>query len=375
MAIIKLGKIDKNLIPIIVSCVISFLSWLLTKIEDSKLFSHPILVNIISAFPKLFVVIPIIKDKISSYKKKQQKSSNNIELIYTDPKIDVTKGRGKYLILSSTIYFIQGIIVIYTNNIKSKNSWIWDILILSLLYYLVFKSKLYLHHYLSIILIILTGIILDLVTGNLQEDIKNNFPFFLLRFLRQILYSSCNIINKYLLYKKYSSVYEITLFNGIINLILLGIFYIINYYYLDIDNFGQYFSDFSVLEFFICLGLVVTQFGLYIGTLVTNKNNTPCHIFIISVFGQFANYLNFSSYSIAAFISLIFIFFMTLVFIEVIEINLWGLDKNTKRNIASRAEKEPSGIDLINITDENEEHEENDIDEKDKNNNSNSFYD
>ena len=364
MAIIKLGKIDKNLIPIIVSCVISFLNRLLTKIEDSKLFSHPILVNIISAFPKLFVVIPIIKDKISSYKKKQQKSSNNIELIYTDPKIDVTKGRGKYLILSSTIYFIQGIIVIYTNNIKSKN-----------LYYLVFKSKLYLHHYLSIILIILTGIILDLVTGNLQEDIKNNFPFFLLRFLRQILYSSCNIINKYLLYKKYSSVYEITLFNGIINLILLGIFYIINYYYLDIDNFGQYFSNFSVLEFFICLGLVVTQFGLYIGTLVTNKNNTPCHIFIISVFGQFANYLNFSSYSIAAFISLIFIFFMTLVFIEVIEINLWGLDKNTKRNIASRAEKEPSGMYLINITDENEEHEENDIDEKDKNNNSNSFYD
>ena len=218
MAIIKLGKIDKNLIPIIVSCVISFLNRLLTKIEDSKLFSHPILVNIISAFPKLFVVIPIIKDKISSYKKKQQKSSNNIELIYTDPKIDVTKGSGKYLILSSTIYFIQGIIVIYTNNIKSKNSWIWDILILSLLYYLVFKSKLYLHHYLSIILIILTGIILDLVTGNLQEDMKNNFPLFLLRFLRQILYSSCNIINKYLLYKKYSSVYEITLFNGIINL-------------------------------------------------------------------------------------------------------------------------------------------------------------
>ena len=371
MAIIKLGKIDKNLIPIIVSCVISFLSRLLTKIEDSKLFSHPILVNIISAFPKLFVVIPIIKDNISSHKKRREKSINNIELIYTDPKIDVTKGRGKYLILSSTIYFIQGIIVIYNNNIKSKNSWIWDILILSLLYYLVFKSKLYLHHYLSIILIILTGIILDLVTGNLQEDIKNNFPFFLLRFLRQILYSSCNIINKYLLYKKYSSVYEITLFNGIINLILLGLFYIINYYYLDIDNFGQYFSNFSVLEFFICLGLVVTQFGLYIGTLVTNKNNTPCHIFIISVFGQFANYLNFSSYSIAAFISLIFIFFMTLVFIEVIEINLWGLDKNTKRNIASRAEKEPSGIDLINITDENEEHEENDIDEKDKDNNSN----
>ena len=67
------------------------------------------------------------------------------------------------------------------------------------------------------------------------------------------------------------------------------------------------------------------------GALSTNKNNTPCHIFIIYVFGQLALYMDFSVNSIAVIICTIFILFMSLLFNEIIEFNFFGLSENTKK--------------------------------------------
>ena len=79
------------------------------------------------------------------------------------------------------------------------------------------------------------------------------------------------------------------------------------------------------------LGVMSTQLGLYLCTLFTNKNNSPCHIFIIFVFGQFAYYMDFSRNSIILIICFIFILFFALIFNEIIEINFWGLSYNTKK--------------------------------------------
>ena len=126
--------------------------------------------------------------------------------------------------------FIQGILYISSIEVKS-NSWILDILITSIFYFLIFKIKLYKHHYLSIIIIILTGFILDLVFENIQNDISNHFLSLVLRFLREIIFSLVDIINKYLMDKKFCSVYEITFYSGLIGLILYGILSIFSYYF------------------------------------------------------------------------------------------------------------------------------------------------
>ena len=148
----------------------------------------------------------------------------------------IIKGKYKYLIIFSAIYFIQSMFIPYTINVAS-NTWIFDILFTLIIYYLVFKIKLYKHHYLSIILIIITGIILDLVLGNLQKDISDNILPFLLRMTKEIMISSVDVINKFLMDKKFCSVYEISFFNGLIVLLLVGIFSIFNYYYLKLNNF------------------------------------------------------------------------------------------------------------------------------------------
>ena len=120
--------------------------------------------------------------------------------------------------------------------------------------------------------------------------------------------------------------------------ILFVIFLVFDYYFFKLDNYKEYFNNFNGRELLSIIGVIITQFGLYLSILFTNKNNTPCHIFIIYVFGYLAYYLDFSSHSIVIIICIIFILFMSLIFNEIIEINYCGLSKNTKRNIILRAQ-------------------------------------
>ena len=92
--------------------------------------------------------------------------------------------------------------------------------------------------------------------------------------------------------KKFCSVYEISFYTGIILTVLIGCFTILNYYFFRVDNFKDYFDNFNVKELFVLFGYIITQLGIYVGILFTNRDNTPCHIFIIWVFGQLAFYMD-----------------------------------------------------------------------------------
>ena len=361
MAIISLGKLDKNLIPILIGCIICFLSRLLFLYDGTTLFDHGIISNIIVNFSKLFAIIPHIifrRQTNNDNKVEDIKDNNNtkLELIYTDYSDDtpIIKDKYKYIFLSSSLYFIQGVLHLFTIKIHS-NTWTLDILFTLIFYYLIFKIKLYKHHYLSIILIILIGIVLDLVLGNLQNDISKNIVLFLLRLLREILYSCFEVINKYLMEKKLCSVYELIFWNGLIGLILLGMFTIFDYYFFYLDDYKEYFNKFNYKEIFVIFGFIITQLGLSLFILFTSKNNTPCHIFIILVFGHFAYYIESFTDSYVKIICLILILFMSLIFCEIIEINFCGLSKNTKNNIVERAEIEVIYLEENELNDEDDE--------------------
>ena len=343
MACISLGTIDKNLIPILVACVFSFLSRLLLSYKNTILFSHPLISNYFAIAPKYFTIIPFIIITIRAKKYDQsfeQKDTIKKEkLLYQNAKKEISKGKWIFILLSGVIYFIQSTILLFTISIKT-NLYILNILITSIFSQIVFKIKLFRHHWLSIILIILTGLLLDLVTQNLQNDIMNNWKSILLRFIREIVFSFHDIINKYAMENKFCSVYEISFYTSLILTVLFGIFAIFDYYFFNLDNYKDYFEDFNPKELFILLGNIITQLGLYMGNLFTNKYNTPCHIFIIRIFGQIALYLDFSVKSIPIFVCLLFILFVSLIFNEIIEFNFCGLSDNTKKNIMLRSKNE-----------------------------------
>ena len=60
MAIISFGKIDKNLIPIILGCLFIFLSRLLLKVENIKLSKQKIFPNLLASIIKLLTIVPLI---------------------------------------------------------------------------------------------------------------------------------------------------------------------------------------------------------------------------------------------------------------------------------------------------------------------------
>ena len=143
---------------------------------------------------------------------------------------------------------------------------------------------------------------------------------------------------KFLIEKKFCIVYELTFFTGIIETILFVIFAIFDYYYIGLDHYEEYFNKFNGEELFVLIVEIILQFGLNLSILFTIQKNSPCHVFIIFIIGQFAHYfLSLSGNTILVIICLIIILFLSLIFNEIIEINYCGLSNNTKRNIMERA--------------------------------------
>ena len=353
MACIGLGEIGVNIIPILTGCLFAFLNRLILIINGIMLPNHPLIISLFLGVAGLFSIIPFIILKHRTKTLKNISSGDLNSFIISDPKLsrdilkkEITKGKWKYIILSSISTAAE--IALFTFTLKVKtNLYIWNILSTSIFCKYFLKLKLYRHHYLSIIIIILTGIIGDIISGNIQSDITNNLLLFFIRIIREILYSTHETVSKYLMEDKFCSVYELPIYSAVCTITLMGIISIFVPYH-HLDNFQEYFENFNTKELLVIFGIVFLHYGYILSILFTNKKNTPCHTFIINVFGQLVININFtSSISIPIVVCLVFVLFISLIFNEIIEINCFDLSKNTRRNIVDRAQNEDSIIKKI----------------------------
>ena len=162
MACINFGQLDTKLIPIIFGCVFCFFSRLLFNFVDTKYYDHEIISSLFCTTPKIFTFIPLIifKYRTKRFNFKENINKDNFEGRLTQGNAkNNSKSRSKskylFLLLSSILYSSQSIILVHTIRVKT-NTWILDILFTCLFYFLIFKIKLFRHHYLCIFLIILT---------------------------------------------------------------------------------------------------------------------------------------------------------------------------------------------------------------------------
>ena len=349
---ISVGKFDKYFFAVLTGSVFCFLNRLLNQ-YNGKLSVNAIIHNIFISCSKLLGIIPYLITlklyKDTPEKEKLAKNDVTGEALINERK-RINETRWRYLFLSAFVFLLNQISYVSTIKITTNTSNL-NILFTSIFYYLFFKNRLYRHHYLSCVLIIIIGVAIDLILGNLQKDVTNanNIGFFILRILREALYSLSCTIDKYVMERKFISVYLLLLSNGIIILIILGIFAIFDYFFIHIDNYKDYFGKFGVAELLVILGVIATQFSLNLCILLTNKYYSPCHIFIIFVCGQLAIYVNipFGWKMILVIICLLLILFLSLIFNEIFEINVCGLSDNTKRNISKRAMIDEKDIILI----------------------------
>ena len=121
MAFIGFGKIDKNIIPLILGCVFCLLNRLLNSYNGTKLFQNVILTNIFISLGDMFIIIPYIiyRIKAKKYKKELEILRNKSEYA----KSVKVRGKAKFIILIGLIFFANYYMFIYTIDIKS-NTWI-----------------------------------------------------------------------------------------------------------------------------------------------------------------------------------------------------------------------------------------------------------
>lgn len=390
-SIIIFGEYNKNIIYPIISGVLDFIINII--LSKSKLSDFPILLYMGASFGMslsfIFVIIYKYKNKFN--KEKINKAKIKKDKKNRDSKNDKTKYKNNhknyslnidyekddkfkfiFIFLCGLLDFFETFLIFKFCSEVKLNLWIFDILFLSLFSYLIFRTRIYRHHILSIIIIIGTGLILDFVVGyyNGLLEIKNLIFFNL---LTEILISLDVAITKYTMETKFYSPYEMCCYIGIMELIIYSLLFSLSNFFNKLDTFKVDFKEFEIMDLFVFIIIIIMKLFYNLFNFITVKNTSISHFMLIFIIGELSDYIidiidnDFKSYKIIAIITgFIVILFMTLIFNEIFELNCCGLAKNTKRNISIRAKlDDKSGDDdneskcsdkdyIINIENEDE---------------------
>ena len=185
------------------------------------------------------------------------------------------------------------------------------------------------------------GVIINVINGR-GKDI--NYINILITLLVDILFSFNLVVNKYLLDNILFTEYEICFYEGFSSLIVSSICLAIftKYNFGDNNDFFEYYNIIDNKEIFAIIFSTISQLIVYLFGLITIKYYTVFHYLIFLIFNE-GNFYNYSLSQwrlyVNTIIYILFVF-MILLFNENIELNCFGLEQFTKRNIIKRANKD-----------------------------------
>ena len=373
--IFGIGKLNKKLILIILGVFIYSASMI---IEENSLFFadenlHPILYCLIYSLglSLSFILLLIYKRR---NKNKSRMNSEKIEQNYPNAPAnnkEQEKGisaKNKFLMILfvSSIDYIAMFLSSYfwITDKNYINTWPVNIIFMTLFSYWILKTKLYKHHYLAIATIIIFGIIYNIIMDVFTyENITKNYKNYISFFFTEILFSLNYFLIKYLMHIKYMISYEILFYEGVFELALGIITYIITTSINKLDNFIDFCKEIkeNPLQVLVIIGLIIINFLYNTFLFIIIDAFSPFHIFLSNVLSEFIVFIYaFFEFNenydytkiILGFILLILCLFMILVYIEIIELNFCGLSNMTIKNIELRARLD-SLIDKVKSDDNN----------------------
>ena len=251
----------------------------------------------------------------------------------------------KYFVLcfNLIIIFIFELLSCYIKNDNEKlfSFWIFAIIYIWILSYFILNNKLYRHHYFSILIIILLGIIINIVNGKGKKIDINNI---LITLSADIFLSLNVVINKYLMDNLFFTEYQISFYEGFFALIpsIIGLAICTKFDIGDKNDFFDYYHIIDKKEIFAIIFSSITLLISYLFCLMTIKYYTVFHIFIFFIINE-GNFYIYSLSQWRLYVNLILYLFFIIIFLifnENIELNCFGLQKYTKRNIIKRANKD-----------------------------------
>jgi hypothetical protein len=288
----------------------------------------------------ILFIIYTIRNKRKNIKEDQLLVwQNNINKISWKKKI-------LWILLASIISFISSLLDSFfwiNEGNNYLNLWTFYIIFLSLFSYWILKNKLYKHHYISIIIIVIIGFLYNVVLDKFsKKNIEKYYKYYLTNILNGILYSLVFVLYKYMMINKFIKSYEILFFEGLFESILSIITLIVTTNCGLIDNFWDFIDDLDKKEIIIYIGMIFAQFAFYSFKLIIIDIFTVFYIFLLNILSELMIFIFYmdkfkKTIVILSFFCISFILFITLVFIELIELNFCGLSHMTKNNMEIRA--------------------------------------
>lgn len=322
-------------------------------------------------------------NKSSKFKKdKKNKKSLNIELIYNDNSI--RQNKNFYLFLISILEFIIRCndifyLLFFKNSIPIRPGEInWlifvDTLARIIFSYLILKTKIYKHHKCSILLIIIS--IFPMSICAFEEIVKSeldNWPYFLFLIIKYSLNALEDVINKILLTDEFLLPQYLMFYRGIFNffmLIILGLTTIIPGF-VKFEYFSQLIEPEKTFQISLKVLFIIASFFQSFCLLKALDISSPAHIACLNTALTLYQCLKCRILTgddviciILDAIFLIVIIFANLVFNEMIIINKWGLNKNTKKAFIMKEKQEFQDINTTIEGDSEDDLENNSKDEE-----------
>lgn len=348
--LISFGEINKYLFfPFIGGIVKLFVEFYLHRF-NKDLTTHPLINGLNESIGFSLALIPFL---IFNFKKRKNQEKNDYYLKF-DSKIFL-------LVLSSFLVFLQKYILYCINHFDMINLWLFDIIFFSFFSYLILGQKLYIHQFISFIILFICSSIFFYFYFNVNEM---KFIDFIVLVFVEILFCSSHVLIKYIFDNKNCTGWEINTYEGILSLILFLILLIpLSQVEIDnnskiikifkhinsggktyLDNF-EYFRNLTFIDYlnFIFSSIIREAYNIF--NLFTLKHFTPSHIIIIllsdEIYTSLKLIINLDiKYIIGICILYPITYFSIFVFVEIIELNFCNLSLNTRKNIINRYKDE-----------------------------------
>ena len=356
---LKLGSLDKKLIMILISTILYIIMDIIeyfSEMPNIHIILDEFYARGISYI--MLIVVPLIqkwRNKNLNFNKKERSCKRiafNLFCIY----------------LLCFFYLLLGI---YLSSLKSKDPndtedykmshyeglcleeaiAIFFIIIISKF---LLKMKLYIHHFIGLLIFLILSLGIDLLFN--LDIFKPNIFFIFIYILYLISDSFYITYEKYMMdklgYSPYTVVFLIGflfLIGGIVCTMILfftgGLFYDGEKY--KVESFEDYFDNNDYKEVLLyMIYLISFRFFINILKILTVYYFSPIHTFasyiIIKMFNLLLN--KKAKYKYYSLILFPLQFLGLLIFLEIIELNFWKLNKNTKKNIENRGTKEIVGL-------------------------------
>ena len=376
--IITFGKVDKKFILIVIGGIMYSL---LLVIEDhSSIFGgdgndFPIIYTMAYSISLCLSFVFLIIYKVYNKKKNKKitsllienKDANNLDINNLHQKTKMISWIEKlsWILLVSFIDFVGYLFsaIYFLENENYVDTLQTNIIFMAIFAYFILKMKLYRHHILCIIIVLLRGLAYTLIFNIFDPNFKQEEELipYVVSFVTEIGFSLTYVMYKYYMLIKFMHPFEIMFFEGVFELIFSIITLLIARSMNKLDNIEDFISKFKGIEILIIISWILVSFSYHAILFKVIDSYTPFYIHMSIIISEFLSLFMKIGEELSTGKILFYVFsfiicpFMILVFLEIIELNFCGLSYMTKKNIELRANLDSIANEENDINKENDE--------------------